>query len=305
MDRVENEELGSGVTTPATQEPATNPSPAPDGGNEGQPIDNQEPDGNIDWKKRYSDSSREVAKKMEEIKAKEDALREKDELVRSQQEEFLGFVTKDRGTYEKFIDSKGLSPQQKEYYMNVYDAQIAPSKLVNKGVTDKMDTTPTPSAAPAVVQTPSDPVREAWMNRMDASEKEKWTNQVKATKSFFDKEENVSLPSTIKEAIKATAAMLDQEFQYSPDEALAAARKRILEPEKTKDEGYAQGVKDSYSGGVSRSFSGGAARSEETSKLPAKHEAFVLWEIQRRGLKDDAAKSFREKYAEKLASENS
>ena len=271
-----------------TPETTTEPSSAPEGGNEGSPNLTQETD-SVDWKKRYSDSSKEAAR-----------IREEAETYKRQAEEaqakLLNQITKTREDYEEFVNEQGLSPQEKEYYMNIYDTKIAPSKLTSK-VTEPAST-PTPSMD---IPQPADPIRESWMNRLDSQEREKWEAQVSATRDFFSREENQKLPSTVQESIRATAAMLDQEFGYKPAEALSIARKRILDPEAIRDEGYTEGVRDSMTGGITRGFGGGSARSEETIKLPARDEAFIQSEAQRKGLKGEAVNELRRKYAERLA----
>lgn len=276
------------VEQTVTPETTTEPSSAPEGGNEGSPNLTQETD-SVDWKKRYSDSSKEAAR-----------IREEAETYRRQAEEaqskLLNQITKTREDYEEFVNEQGLSPQEKEYYMNIYDTKIAPSKLTSK-VTEPAST-PTPSMD---IPQPADPIRESWMNRLDSQERDKWEAQVNATRDFFGREENKKLPIAVQESIRATAAMLDQEFGYKPQEALEVARKRILDPEAIRDEGYTEGVRDSMTGGITRGFGGGSARSEETIKLPARDEAFIQSEAQRKGLKGEAVNELRRKYAERLA----
>lgn len=291
----------SPVGETATSKPTTEVSSAPEGGNEispNEPQENQETQEQVDWKKRYSDSSKEAQRLREEAEAAK-------RLLAEQQEKFLQVVTKDRETYEDFINEQGLSPQEKEYYMNIYDTRIAPSKLVNKQ--GKATETPsgTPSPSPEAMPMPTDPIRESWMNRLDAQERAKFEAQTAASREFFSREENKKLPPMVQESIKATAAMLDQEFGYEPKDALETARKRLLEPEALRNEGYAEGVRDSFGSGVSRGISGGMARTEESVKLPPKDEAFIQLEIERKGLKGDAAKKLREAYAERLARRNS
>lgn len=288
MADVDTQVMGP-VGETVTPETTTEPSSTPEGGNEGSPNLSQE---GVDWKKRYSDSSKEAAR-----------LKEEAETYRRQAEEtqskLLNQITKTREDYEEFVNEQGLSPQEKEYYMNIYDTKIAPSKLTSK-VTEPAST-PTPSTA---MPQPADPIREAWMNRLDSQERDKWETQVSATRDFFSREENKKLPSTVQESIRATAAMLDQEFGYKPQEALEVARKRILDPEAIRDEGYTEGVRDSLTGGITRGFGGGSARSEETIKLPSRDEAFIQSEAQRKGLKGEAVNELRRKYAERLAQKN-
>lgn len=281
----------SPVEETATLNPTTEPSPSPESGNEGSPNLSQEAE-SVDWKKRYSDSSREAAR-----------IKEEAETYRQQAEEaqakLLNQITKTRDTYEEFINEQELSPQEKEYYMNIYDTKIAPSKLTKGAVTEQTAGTPTPSRD--FIPQQADPIRESWMNRLDSQERERWEAQVSATRDFFGREENKKLPAAVQESIRATAAMLDQEFGYKPTEALEVARKRILDPEAIRDEGYTEGVRDSLTGGITRGFSGGSAKSEETIKLPAREEAFIQAEAQRKGLKSNEVNELRRKYAERLA----
>lgn len=290
MTDVETSGVGP-VEETATLQPTTEPSPSPESGNEGSLNSSQEAE-SVDWKKRYSDSSREASR-----------IREEAERYKQQAEEaqakLLNQITKTREDYEEFINEQELSPKEKEYYMNIYDTKIAPSKLTSKSVTEQPASTPSPSNS--FISQQADPIREAWMNRLDSQEREKWEAQVSATRDFFAREENQKLPSAVQESIRATAAMLDQEFGYKPAEALEVARKRILDPESIRDEGYTEGIRDSMTGGITRGFSGGSAKSEETIKLPARDEAFIQSEALRKGLKGDAVNEFRRKYAERLA----
>lgn len=294
MEEVEKQVLDPVEETPQAETPetATESSPTPESGNEESPNETQEE--SVDWKKRYSDSSREAARLREEAEKNK-------RLADDYQQKLLSRITRSREDYEEFINEQGLSPQEKQYYMNIYDSQIAPAKSTEtRAVTETEAGTPSPSI-PQEQPQQVDPFREAWMNRMDEEERERFETQRKATTEFFTREENVKLPPTVQESIRITAAMLDQEFGYSPNEALEVARKRILDPEAIKEEGYTEGVKDSLTGGITRGVSGGSAKSEETVKLPAKDEAFVQLEIQRKGLKGDAVNEFRRKYAERLA----
>jgi len=282
----------SPVDETVTSSSATESSSTPEGGNEDSP--NLTQDDSVDWKKRYSDSSKEAAR----IKEEAETYRRQAEDAQSK---LLNRITKTREDYEEFVNEQGLSPQEKEYYMNIYDTKIAPSKLTSK-VTEKPAGTPPPSDG--LVPQQVDPIRQSWMNRLDSQERDKWEMQVSATRDFFSREENQKLPNTVQESIRATAAMLDQEFGYKPQEALEVARKRILDPEAIRDEGYTEGVRDSMTGGITRGFSGGSAKSEETIKLPARDEAFIQSEVQRKGLKGEAVNELRRKYAERLAQKN-
>jgi hypothetical protein len=289
MTDVETSGVGP-VEQTATLQPTTEPSPSLESGNEGSLNSSQETE-SVDWKKRYSDSSREVAR----IKEETENLRRQAEEAQS---ELLNQITKTREDYEEYIDKKELSPAEKEYYMNIYDTKIAPSKLTSRQVTEPSGT---PSPSNDFIPQQADPIREAWMNRLDSQEREKWQTQVSATRDFFGKEENRKLPLAVQESIRATAAMLDQEYGYKPVEALEVAKRRILDPESIRDEGYTEGIRDSMTGGITRGFSGGSAKSEETIKLPARDEAFIQAEALRKGLKGDAVNEFRRKYAERLA----
>jgi len=296
MAEVEKQAMDS-VEQTVTPEATTESSSTLESGNEENANLSQEVE-NVDWKKRYSDSSKEAAR------LKEEAERYK-QLAEEHQQRLLAQITKTRETYEEFINEQGLSPQEKEYYMNIYDTQIAPSKLLNENnnaVTEQTGSTPAPSLDQIPRQ--EDPVRQAWMNRLDSQERERWEEQANATREFFSREENKKLPPLVQESIRATAAMLDQEFGYKPAEALAVARKRLLEPESLIDEGYNEGVRDTMVGGISRGIAGGSARSEETIKLPPRDEAFIQAEAQRKGLKGEAVNELRRKYAERLAQRN-
>lgn len=296
---------GLGSAPAVTPQPTITTPLAPESDNGVNPNLIQENDAVKDWKseyektaQRYSDSSREATKLREE---KDSVARE----AESARQELVGFVTKDRSRFEEYVDSKSLSPKEKEYYMNIYDTQIAPTKgssVSNNaiaGVTDKLEKPNSPSVTPREVE---DPFRESWMNRMDEQEKSKWNDQRNASIEFFAREENKQLPAPVLESIRATAAMLDEVYNYTPKEALEMARKRILNPDDIRDEGYAQAVRDSYTTrGISAGVIGGTSTAKNSIKLPSKDEAFVQLEIQRRGLKGDDAEKYRAAYAARVS----
>jgi len=274
------QELEKVVDSVATEtQPATQtPSPAPEGSNEGN-QETQEASKTVDWEKRYSDSSRENSRISSEMK----------EL----QSEFLSFVTRDRGTFEQYVSSKGLAPEENKYWMDYYDTQIAPSSAPK--VTEDTQT-PTQPVTP-----PVNPIRESWMRDMDRQVLAKREERATAAEEFWTKPENKSLPENVATSINALAFALDEEYNFAPNEALMEARRRILSPEAIQEEGYAQGVKDSMTGGFTRGFSGGSEKGDTKDKLPSKEEAFVQSEVSRKGLNEEQEKVLRKQIAERLA----
>lgn len=282
-------------STEVTPTTPTEPSPEPGLGNEGEPKNQED---QKDWKaeydtvkERYSGSSRENDK----LKTENTKL---EEAKDSSEKELLSIVTESRETFEKYVNSKGFSPEDKEHYMNVYDSQIAPSKLINTPVATE---TTTDNPTPPIELPKRNPYRENWMNRLDILEQEKFEEQSRASKDFFEDPINKELPFSVRESIKSTAAMLDQEYNYTPADALAAAKKRILDPEAIRNEGYAAGVQDSMTGGISRGTLGGGAKATEQTRLPKKDEAFIQQEVNRKGLNAEAAEKLRKEYAKRLA----
>jgi hypothetical protein len=290
------ETTGSGSELTVTQTTTQEPSSTTVGGNEGGQSNTETAPRN--WEQSYKDSSREAVKLAEEKRQLESQLEES-------RKELLDQITKDRNTYENYVKTKTTSPEELKYYMDIYDTKLAPNKLTSTPTaTGEGQTTQQATGMVPPVQ-PVDPARQSWMNRLDNEERERLEAQTKATRDFFDRDENANLPKAVQDSIRATAAMLDQEYGYAPADALAAARKRLLDPEAIKNEGYAQGVKDSMTGGFSRGIYGGSAQPDNSIKLPEKDEAFVQMEIARKNLSGKEAEDFRKRYAERLARRNS
>jgi hypothetical protein len=282
----------------ATPEETSDPSPAPESGKEGATTTESGQSSQVEDKdlsveelqKKYSASSKEARLLKEE---KEREAKRAEQL----QQELLSTVTKDRSTFESYLDNKGLSPEQKLYYMNVYDSEIAPKKgqanESGKATENQEQGTPSPA--------PQNPIREQWMSKVDQEYQAKFEAQRQAAEEFFGSPENVELAPEEKKAIIAQAEMLDTKYGYSPQEALATARKRVLSPEEIKNEGYVDGIRDSLVGGVQRGVSGASPKKGSAFTLPKKHQKFVDGEIKRKGLTGKAADEYREAYALKLA----
>lgn len=271
-------------------------SPAPESGKEEannlQKSQEEETESVEDLRQKYSASSKE-ARLLKEEKEKEAARAEQ------LQQELLATVTKDRGTFEEYLDNKGLTPEEKVYYMSVYDKQIAPSR--NKGETgvSQQASEDLQAVSPSSEQ-PVNPVREAWMNQKDQEMMAKFEAQKKASEEFFNREDNQDLHPAARKAIIAQAEYNDSVLGMTPAEALDNARKVILTPEQISEEGYVEAIRDTVSA-PSRSVSGSGGKSKGSAfTLPKKHQAFVDAEIQRRGLDDKQAEEYRKEYTLRL-----
>ena len=278
------------LDTPVTPAEPIEPSPTPEGGNEGSPSEPQKNEDDVtSLKEKYSQSSTEAKR----LKGEVDSANQKFD---KQEQMLLKQVTKTRDTFESYINDLSISSSEREHYMNVYDTEYAPK---NGEDDDKGDSPKLAPVAPRV-----DPFERKVIDKVVAQEREKFELQQTASQEFFDKSENRNLPDSVHSSIIATAAMLDEQHGYSPSEALDIARKRILEPEALKDAGYADGIRDSYQSGINRGLSGGRGGIEDVVKLPAKDENFVSYEISKRKLTGDKAQEFREQYAARLAKRN-
>jgi len=282
------------VQTPATPEPVSEPSPAPESGNEGAnnlKESQERADSKLSYEEldeKYRNSSKESRKWKEEAEKKEALIEQAQKTLYSQ-------VTKTRESWEDYLNDQNLSPEQKLYYMNIYDTEISPQKSQAQ-VTEGVANQNLPSGS---VQ-PMNPVRESWMAQKDQEVMDKMKAQKEASDEFFARPENESLSATAKQAIIANAEMLDLDYGFTPSEALVAARRRVLSPEEIANEGYVSGVRDAMSGGVSRGVSGGSSGTDRGVKLPPVHEQFINAEISRKGLSGKAADDYRAAYTQKV-----
>lgn len=272
----------------ATPEKASESSPAPESGKEEANNLQSSQEGTRDveeLRQKYSASSKE-ARLLKEEKERESARAEQ------LQQELLATVTKDRKTFEEYLDNKGLTPEEKVYYMGIYDTQVAPQKE---------STTPQATEPSVLPSTHPDPLRESWMRQKDQEVLAKFEAQKKASQEFFDREDNLDLHPSAKRAIIAQAEYNDEVLGMSPSEALENARKIILTPEQISDEGYVEAIKDSVTM-PNRGLSGSGSKSKGSAfTLPRKHQAFVDAEIQKRGMNEKEAEEYRRNYALRLA----
>ena len=234
-------------------------------------------------KEKYAASSREARLLKEEKELEE-------RKARQLQEDLLSVVTESRETFDKYLDKQGLSPTEKDYYLNIYDTQI------DKG---QKPTVPNPQATERAIPSmpPVNPVRESWMREMDQERATKIEAQRKASQEFMADPSNKELDQPTLSAIWAQAEYFDTKRGLRPDEALKAARRLVVESESLKDEGYIEGVRDAYVGGVNKGVSGGSGVKGSAFTLSKKGEAFVSTEIRDRGLTGQAAEDFRRAYA--------
>lgn len=278
----------------ATPETPSESSPAVESSNEDAKKEGSQTEGKDlsveELREKYSASSKEARLLKEE---KEREMRRAEEL----QQELLAAVTKDRPTFETYLDNKGLTPDEKVYYMSIYDTQIAPQK-------GNAETSPQATKQPEQVlpsTQPANPIRESWMSQKDQEVMAKFEAQVQASKEFFNRDDNKDLSPAARNAIVAQAEYFDIEKGMTPAEALAAARKVVLSPEEIQEEGYVEAVRDSMVG-ITRGVSGSGSGSKGSAfTLPKKHQAFVEQEIRNRGLKDKEAEEYRQAYALRLA----
>lgn len=280
----------------ATPDATSVSSPAPESGKEeANNLQSSQEEGTEsveELRQKYSASSKE-ARLLKEEKEREAARAEQ------LQQELLATVTKDRTTFESYLDNKGLTPEEKVYYMGIYDKQIAPSREQGETGISQQASEQLQPVSPS--SQPANPVREAWMTQKDQEVMVKFQAQQKASEEFFNRQDNQDLHPAARKAIIAQAEYNDMVLGMSPAEALENARKVILTPEQISEEGYVEAVRDSISA-PSRAMSGTGGKSKGSAfTLPKKHQAFVDSEIQRRGMNDKEAEEYRRDYALRLA----
>lgn len=281
------------VVPQASFEVPSDSSPTPESGkDEANNLErSQGPDEVEKLRRDYSASSKEARLQKEE---KERAIERAEKL----QQELLATVTRSRDTFQDYLESKGLSPEEKVYYMNIYDKEIAPKRGDTTQARENLVQS-IPSAPPV------NPIRESWMSKIDQEMAAKYQAQKEAVDEFFSRDENKNLDPVEQQAIRTLAEALDVKHGYSPREALEAARKRVLSADEIREQGYIDGVRDSFVGGISRGVSGASGSNKGSAfTLPKKHQAFVDAEIQRKGLTGKAAEDYKRSYALKLARES-
>lgn len=243
---------------------------------------------------KYSESSKEARIRKEE--AEQERAR-----VKELEQELLSTVTESRETFEKYLDRKGLSPDERANWMNYYDTQLAPkenSQATETGQPAQPQTPPQPQQPPSA---PQDPIRKAWMDKMDQEAREKFEARQKASQEFMDTPENKELSKSALNAIWKYAEYLDEDKGLSPQEALQQARKYVVNIEESKDEGYIEGVRD-FASGVSRGVSGSGSKSKGSAfTLGKKDQAFVDTHCAKHGLTGQAKEEFERAYALKVA----
>lgn len=240
----------------------------------------------------YSASSKE-ARILKEEKERAEAL------LRDREEQLLNFAAKDKQTFQEYLDMRGLSPEEKAHWMNVYETQVEPTRKGTASGVSQQATEPQQPMAP--LQPPANPIRESWMSKVDQEYAAKFQAQREASVEFFNREDMKEIDPIERQAIIAQAELFDLKYGYSPKEALEAARQRVLSPDEEKDRAYVEGVRDTFAGGISRGISGSGGKKGSAFTLPKKHQAFVEAEIQRKGLSGKQAEDYREAYALKVA----
>lgn len=256
---------------------------------------------NEDAKKKEGSQTEGKDLSVEELREKYSASSKEARLLKEEKEqiqrELLATVTKSREIFEGYLDGKGLTPEEKIYYMNIYDSEVAPQQgnAQNTPQATKQQGQTLPSTQSA------NPIRESWMSQKDQEVMAKFEAQAQASREFFNRDENKDLTPVARNAIVAQAEYFDLEKGMSPSEALNAARRVVLSPEEIQEEGYVEAVRDSMIG-VNRGMSGSGSGMKGTAfTLPKKHQAFVEQEIRNRGLKDKEAEEYRQAYALRLA----
>jgi hypothetical protein len=268
------------VSTP-TSEGATGTQRAPSS----EQSDQTDPSQEIDYKTRYSESSKEARKLYEEKKK----LEEEVEAIR---ENTLKFVTSDRQTFQNYLDSQGFTADEKERFLSSYD-EANPAQ---------------PQGQPQGAQPPPQPQMDPYQQRALDEAAGRLRSQVesrqKATQRFLESEENSELSQETLGAIWPLAFKLETENRLDPDEALNRAREIVVDQSSVEDRSYAQGLNDALLGSTSSGVSGGSRGSKTRTELPPRHEKFVQDHIAREGLTGKAAEEFRNGYAQRLAVKN-
>jgi hypothetical protein len=246
-----------------------------------------------DWETKYKESSREAHKLVEEKKSLE-------EQMEQVQQNTLAFALADRGRFEQYLDHSQVGPDRKEKLLNWYDTSYSPQQ---QG--EKPQQPPPEEPQASDTQRPAgwqpDPVMQDMLSEQRSEYQKKLEEQTRAWREFESDDTNKNLPDTTKSAIAAVAYDLDTKAGYSPAEAIAEARKRVLDLESVKGEGYAQGLNDGLRGVDSRGVDSASTKPEGGQKLPAKHEGFIQMEINRKGWKPGSkeAREFRQRYVDR------
>lgn len=244
-------------------------------------------------KTKYSESSKEARIRKEEAEQERAKVRELEQ-------ELLATVTESRETFEKYLDKKGLSPEERTNWLNYYDKELAPNQKPQATETGQPAQPQSPQLPQQPPSAPEDPIRRSWMKEMDAKAREKFEARQKASQEFMDTPENKELSKAALNAIWRYAEYLDEDKGLSPQEALQQARKYVVNIEESKDEGYVEGVRD-FASGVSRGVSGSGSKSKGSAfTLGKRDQAFVDAHCAKHGLTGQAREEFERAYALKV-----
>lgn len=271
------------VTTPESGGTTVTQNNEPQGSDQTAPSQDGE---GIDYKTRWQSSSEEARR----------LFREKQELekkYKQAEESILGFVMQDRQRLSDFLDSRGVSDDEKQRYLSAYDAQNGPQQRPQNPATQGRTL---PRQAD-----PLDPFRNQVLD--DAAQKLKSQVEARqaATQRFLQDEGNRALSKETLNAIWPLAYKLETEDHLDPDSALARAKSIIVGQDEVESQNYYKGLSDALFGNTTAGVSGGAGGSKGVDRLPPEHEAFVQAEIANEGLKGKDAEAFRKRYIERLA----
>ncbi len=295
------------TATPATEAS----SPTPESSKDEAKLDQSQEQGSTQEPSSSTPDSGDAELSVEELKQKYSAsskeariLKEEAELekkrVKELEQELLATVTESRDTFEKYLDKKGLSPEERTNWLNYYDKEVAPSQ--SQATEQGQSAQPqTPQQPPQFPSAPMDPIRRSWVTEMDQKAKEKFETRQRASQEFLDAPENRELSKPALNAIWKYAEYLDEDKGLSPQEALQQARKYVVNIEESKDEGYVEGVRD-FASGVTRGVSGSGGKSKGSAfTLGKRDQAFVDAHCAKHGLTGQAREEFERAYALKVA----
>jgi hypothetical protein len=279
----------------------------PDNETEGVSTETQEDGKDVDWKKRYSDSSREAKKLAEERKQMQKEL----EQARQGSKQALTFAMQSRGRFEEYLDHIHASPARKQELLQQYDQNYQGNDQAgNQAGSTGSDNTQQPQPNQNQVnRTPPvdpleqmDPTTRAALQEQRAQYAEKVDKRRRAWDSFMQKEGN-NLSPDMQQALAMSSLAIEKEEQVEPQQAIAEAKRRLLNASEIREEGYAEGMRDGITPGVNRGVgSKSNTKSEQSAQLPPKHERYLRWEMDRKGIEpnSDEARKMRANYAERL-----
>lgn len=240
-------------------------------------------DENIDYKARYADSTRNFQKIDQERKE-----------IETQLNQTLQFITKDREKLESYLDHIDIQGEQRENLLVQlgYTGDAEPKQESPEGE----PVAPTPKLNDILA---TDPILNEALGDMKKQKVEVIENRKRHWADFESNPDNVDLRPDQKQMIANMALYLDEKEGLSPQDAIAEAKRRVVNPQSYQDEGYLKGLADNkYTAGRASGGVSSASGQSDSDQLAPEHEALI--QLTTKGKSAEEVENFRKIYKKRL-----